>query len=48
MCMYSLSYSFFLIFDRVYLHSPACPGIYYVYQTGIKLTEICLPLLPQC
>ena len=38
----------FLVFrDRVSLcNSPACPGILSVNQTGLELTEMCLPLPP--
>jgi hypothetical protein len=34
--------------DRVSLCSPGCPGTHSVVQTGLKLTEILLPLLPRC
>jgi hypothetical protein len=27
---------------------PACPEICFVDQPGLKLTDICLPLLPRC
>lgn len=32
--------------DGLSLHSPGCPGIPYVDQASIKLTEIQLPLTP--
>jgi hypothetical protein len=39
----------FLLFgDRVFLHSPGCPETHNVVQAGLQLTEICLPLPPQC
>jgi hypothetical protein len=35
--------------DRVSLcNSPGCPGTCYVDQTGLELTEIPLPLPPEC
>ena len=38
-----------VFWDRVSLcKSPGCPGTHYVDQDGLKLTEICLPLPPEC
>jgi hypothetical protein len=34
--------------DRVSLCSPGCPGTHSVDQAGLKLTEILLPLPPEC
>lgn len=39
----SSTHSFFKT-DRVFLYSPACPGTYFVNQTGLKVTEVHLPL----
>jgi hypothetical protein len=32
----------------VSLYSPVCPETYSVDQTDLELTEICLPLSPEC
>lgn len=32
----------------VSLHTPNCPGIFSADQAGLELTEILLPLLPEC
>lgn len=32
--------------DRISQCSPECPGTYYIYQDGLQLAEICLPLPP--
>jgi hypothetical protein len=34
--------------DRVSLCSPGCPGTHSVDQAGLELTEIHLPLPPEC
>jgi hypothetical protein len=34
--------------DIVSLGSPGCPGTHSIDQGGLKLTDICLPLLPKC
>jgi hypothetical protein len=34
--------------DRVSQHSSGCPGTQYVDQDGLELTEIHLPLPPEC
>ena len=41
-----LSFLFVWFFKTVSLCSPGCPRTYSVDQTGLKLTEICLPLSP--
>lgn len=40
---------FFSSFGKVCLslHSPGYPGIHYIDQTGLKLTDISLPIPPQ-
>ena len=38
----------FFIGDMVSLHSPGCPGTSYIDQARFKLTEISLPLPPEC
>jgi hypothetical protein len=46
-----LFYLFIYLFvfqDGVSLCSPGCPGTHSVDQAGLKFTEICLPLLPEC
>lgn len=45
---FSFVFVFFCLFslfvDRVSLHSLGCPGIHYVHQASLKLTEtLCLP-----
>lgn len=37
-----------VIRDRVLLYSSSHPRTYYVDQNGLRLTEICPPLPPQC
>ena len=39
---------FCFVWDRVSLYSPGCPGTHPVGQAGLKLTEILLPLPPEC
>jgi hypothetical protein len=34
--------------DRVSLCSPDCPETHFVDQADLRLTEICLPLPPEC
>lgn len=36
--------SIYLFWDRISLCGTSCPGAYYVYQAGPKLTGVCLPL----
>ena len=39
----------FLFFLRWgFLYSPGCPGTHYVDQAGFQLTEMLLPLPPEC
>ena len=44
---YIFSFSIFFL-DRVSLCHPGCPGTHSVDQAGLYLTEICLPLFPEC
>jgi hypothetical protein len=39
---------FVFVLNMVSLHSSGCPGTHSVDQAGLELTEICLPLLPEC
>jgi hypothetical protein len=39
---------FFSFQNRVSLCSPSCPGTCFVDQAGLELTEIHLPLPPEC
>ena len=34
--------------DRVFLYSPGCPGAHSVDQADLELTEIHMPLPPEC
>ena len=43
-----LSVRYLCFWDRVSLCSHGCPRTYSVDQAGFELTEICLPLLPEC
>jgi hypothetical protein len=45
MCLFTYLFSFK---DRVSLYSPGHPGTCYVGQAEFELTEICLPLPPEC
>jgi len=38
------SFLFLFSWDRVSLWNPDCSGVHSVDQTGLKLTEICMPL----
>jgi hypothetical protein len=38
---------FVVVLDGVSLRSPVCSGMRYVKQTGLELTELCLPLPPK-
>lgn len=44
-----LSFPFlFFVRQKVSLCSPFCCRTHYVYQTGLELIDICLPLSPEC
>ena len=43
-----LSVCLSVFLDRVSMYSPSCLGTYFIDQAGLKLTEICLPLPPEC
>jgi len=44
----SLFYFVFIFQDRVSFYSPGCLGISSVGQGGLELTELHLPLPPEC
>jgi hypothetical protein len=44
----TFGFLFLFVWDRVSLYSSGCPGTYYVDHAGLKLTEIHLPLPPEC
>ena len=47
--LFCLFVCFCFFWDKVSLrNSPGYPGIHFVHQAGVKLTEICLPLPPGC
>lgn len=43
-----LFYTVFYGCHRVSLRIPGCPGVHYIDETALKLTEISLPLPPDC
>ena len=48
-CPRILEFFWYFVFqDRVSLYSPGCPGILFVDQAAPELTEIHLPLPPEC